>query len=160
MALLSLPPSHPLTLPLPHYSSLRAQQHSKMISMFKRCDPDGSGHVSIEEFLNAMSRAGIPVGHGLDRQQDNTITEQEAANIVSFFDKDGNPKPQHTHHLILTAPTYPHLTHPSSTLLPFFPFQSRDRRRPAPVQRVHEYATEHKDLRTYYKGTHAEGRGR
>ena len=58
--------------------------------MFRRCDPDSSGHVTIEEFLNAMSRAGVPVGHGLDRQSDNTITEQEAANIVGFFDKDGD----------------------------------------------------------------------
>ena len=66
------------------------EQHSKMQNMFRRCDPDGSGHVTIEEFLNAMSRAGVPVGHGLDRQQDNTISEEEAANIVGFFDKDGD----------------------------------------------------------------------
>ena len=66
------------------------EQHGKMQSMFKRCDPDGSGHVTIEEFLNAMSRAGVPVGHGLDRQQDKTITEQEAANIVGFFDQNGD----------------------------------------------------------------------
>ena len=124
--------------------------------MFKRCDPDSSGHVSIEEFLNAMSRAGIPVGHGLDRQQDNTITEQEAANIVSFFDKDGTPKAA-THSTPLDSHrTYKPISHPST----FLPFQSRDRRRPAPVQRVHEYATEHEDLRTYYKGPHAEGGGR
>lgn len=61
-----------------------------MQNMFRRMDPDGSGHVSIEEFLNAMSRAGHPVGHGLDRQSDHTISEQEAANIVGFFDKDGD----------------------------------------------------------------------
>ena len=30
----------------------------------------------------------MPVGHGLDRSSDNTITEDEAANIVGFFDKD------------------------------------------------------------------------
>jgi len=66
------------------------EQHSKMASMFKRCDPDGSGHVTIEEFLNAMSRAGVPVGHGLDRAADNTISEEEAANIVGFFDRDGD----------------------------------------------------------------------
>ena len=89
-----------------------------------------------------MSRAGIPVGHGLDRQQDNTITEQEAANIVSFFDKDGTTKPQHPHHhYLLTHRTYKPTSHPT-----FLPFQSRDRRRPAPVQRVYEYVTEHEDL--------------
>ena len=37
-----------------------------------------------------MSRAGVPIGLGLDRQADKTITEQEAANIVGFFDKDGD----------------------------------------------------------------------
>merc|ERR1711871_1264246 len=58
------------------------EQHSKMINMFRRCDPDGSGHVTIEEFLNAMVRAGVAVGKGLDRAADNTITEEEAANIV------------------------------------------------------------------------------
>ena len=61
-----------------------------MQNMFKRCDPDGSGHVTIEEFLNAMSRAGVPIGHGLDRQSDSSISEEEAANIVGFFDKDGD----------------------------------------------------------------------
>ena len=104
------------------------EQHGKMQNMFKRCDPDGSGHVTIEEFLNAMSRAGVPIGHGLDRkvrqeklqpssppgtgalsspavccshrpvclrvpraaQSDNSITEQEAANIVGFFDQNGD----------------------------------------------------------------------
>merc|ERR1719284_1320466 len=66
------------------------EQHSKMINMFRRCDPDGSGHVTIEEFLNAMVRAGVAVGKGLDRAADSTITEEEAANIVGFFDKDGD----------------------------------------------------------------------
>lgn len=66
------------------------EQHGQMKSMFKRCDPDNNGYVSIEEFLNAMSRAGVPVGHGLDRQSDRTITEEEAARIVGFFDKEGD----------------------------------------------------------------------
>ena len=66
------------------------EQHSRMQNMFRRCDPDGNGYVTIEEFLNAMSRAGLPVGHGLDRQSNNTISEEEAANIVGFFDKDGD----------------------------------------------------------------------
>lgn len=66
------------------------EQHSKMISMFRRCDPDGNGYVTIEEFLNAMRRAGVAVGHGLDRKSDDTITEEEAAEIVGFFDKDGD----------------------------------------------------------------------
>ena len=61
-----------------------------MQNMFKRCDPDGTGGVTIEEFLNAMSRAGVPVGHGLDRKSDYSISEEEAANIVGFFDKDGD----------------------------------------------------------------------
>ena len=50
----------------------------------------GNGYVSIEEFLNAMSRAGVPVGHGLDRRSDKTISEEEAARIVGFFDKEGD----------------------------------------------------------------------
>jgi len=66
------------------------EQHSEMKNMFRRCDPDGSGAVSIEEFLNAMKRAGVPVGHGLDRQKDSSISEDEAANIVGFFDRDGD----------------------------------------------------------------------
>jgi len=66
------------------------EQHGQMKNMFKRCDPDNNGYVSIEEFLNAMSRAGVPVGHGLDRQSDMTITEEEAARIVGFFDKEGD----------------------------------------------------------------------
>jgi len=66
------------------------EQHSQMKNMFKRCDPDGNGYVSIEEFLNAMSRAGVPVGHGLDRRSDKTISEEEAARIVGFFDKEGD----------------------------------------------------------------------
>lgn len=66
------------------------EQHSRMQNMFRRCDPDGNGYVSIEEFLNAMSRAGVPVGHGLDRRSDKTITEEEAARIVGFFDKEGD----------------------------------------------------------------------
>jgi len=66
------------------------EQHSRMQNMFRRCDPDGNGYVSIEEFLNAMSRAGVPVGHGLDRRSDKSITEEEAARIVGFFDKEGD----------------------------------------------------------------------
>ena len=31
------------------------------------------------QFLNAMKRAGVPVGHGLDRQNDHSISENEAA---------------------------------------------------------------------------------
>mmetsp|Transcript_12017 Transcript_12017/g.24161 ORF Transcript_12017/g.24161 Transcript_12017/m.24161 type:complete len:343 (+) Transcript_12017:112-1140(+) len=64
------------------------EQHSRMKSMFERCDPDGSGYVSIEEFLKAMQRAGIAFGRGLDRQRDDTISTDEAANILAFFDKD------------------------------------------------------------------------
>jgi len=64
------------------------EQHSRMKSMFERCDPDGSGYVSIEEFLRAMQRAGIALGRGLDRARDDSISEDEAANILAFFDKD------------------------------------------------------------------------
>lgn len=38
--------------------------------------------------MKAMQRAGIAVGHGLDRARDNSISEDEAANILAFFDKD------------------------------------------------------------------------
>jgi Ca2+-binding EF-hand superfamily protein len=65
------------------------EQHAQMKNMFRRCDPDNNGYVSIEEFLNAMSRAGVPMGHGLDRQAA-TISEEEAARIVGFFDKEGD----------------------------------------------------------------------
>ncbi len=37
-----------------------------------------------------MSRAGVPMGHGLDRKADNTISVEEAARIVGFFDKEGD----------------------------------------------------------------------
>ena len=72
-------------------SSLREflfEQHSQMKKMFLRCDPDGNGYVSIEEFMRAMQRAGIAIGHGLDRRHDGSISEDEAANILAFFDKD------------------------------------------------------------------------
>ncbi len=68
------------------------EQHSQMKKMYERCDPDGNGYVSIEEFMKAMQRAGVAVNgqgfRGLDRQRDNTITEDEAANILAYFDKD------------------------------------------------------------------------
>jgi len=70
------------------------EQHSQMKRMYERCDPDGNGYVSIEEFMKAMQRAGVAVNgsgfRGLDRVQDNSITEDEAANILAYFDKDGD----------------------------------------------------------------------
>lgn len=49
------------------------------------------GFVSIEEFLVAMEKAGVPC-RGLDRKAHDkgSITEDEAMNIVAFFDRDGD----------------------------------------------------------------------
>jgi Ca2+-binding EF-hand superfamily protein len=39
-----------------------------------------------------MEKAGIPLGHGLDRKrhEKGSIDEEEAMNIVAFFDRDGD----------------------------------------------------------------------
>ena len=71
------------------------ERHANMKSMFERMDSDGSGVVSVEEFLKAMERAGSVavagkrVGHEIDRGAAE-ISEEEACNIVGFFDRDGS----------------------------------------------------------------------
>lgn len=65
------------------------ERRSKMGDMFKSVDLNNTGTVSLEEFLHALEGAGMPVGHGLDRARAN-VTEQDAARILSYFDRDGN----------------------------------------------------------------------
>ena len=70
------------------------ERHSQMKTMFEVCDRSGDRSISVEEFLKAMERAGSVVvqgrrAHEIDRGAAE-ITEEEACNIVGFFDASGD----------------------------------------------------------------------
>ena len=70
------------------------ERHAHMKSMFASVDKNHSGAISVEDFLTAMERAGSVVvggqrGHEIDRGAA-CISEEEACNIVGFFDKSGD----------------------------------------------------------------------
>ena len=67
--------------------------------MFDAVDRDGAKEITIEEFLHAMERAGaLNLNHGVKdvRGHDGmgrgqaAINEQEACDIVGFFDTSGD----------------------------------------------------------------------
>jgi hypothetical protein len=65
-----------------------------MKTMFEKMDTSREGVISVEEFLKAMERAGSVVvdgtraKHEIDRGAA-LITQEEACNIVGFFDRLG-----------------------------------------------------------------------
>lgn len=65
------------------------ERRSNMQKMFKSVDLNEDGIVTLEEFLHALEGAGIPVGHEIDRARA-YVTQEEAARMMSFFDRDNS----------------------------------------------------------------------
>merc|ERR1712048_434087 len=57
--------------------------------MFESVDLNNDGVITLEEFLHALEGAGIAIGHGLDRARVR-VSEDDAAGIMAFFDRDRN----------------------------------------------------------------------
>jgi len=79
--------------PLEHQlvSNLREalfERWSTMKRRFESCDLNGDGIVTLEEFLHALEGAGVAVGHEIDRARA-SVSVEEAAHIMAFFDRDG-----------------------------------------------------------------------
>lgn len=64
------------------------ERRSTMPKMFKCVDLNEDGICSLEEFMHALEGAGVPVGHEIDRSRV-SVTEEEAARMLAFFDLDG-----------------------------------------------------------------------
>eukprot|EP00327_Prymnesium_parvum_P031449 CAMPEP_0195605894 /NCGR_PEP_ID=MMETSP0815-20121206/7396_1 /TAXON_ID=97485 /ORGANISM="Prymnesium parvum, Strain Texoma1" /LENGTH=116 /DNA_ID=CAMNT_0040745601 /DNA_START=100 /DNA_END=450 /DNA_ORIENTATION=+ len=60
-----------------------------MKSMFESLDPNGDGFVTIEEFLHALTRAGVAITGEIDRRAA-SVSADEAAHLLAFFDRDGD----------------------------------------------------------------------
>jgi len=65
------------------------ERHAKMKSMFESLDPNGDGFVTIEEFLHALTRAGVAITGEIDRRAA-SVSADEAAHLLAFFDRDGD----------------------------------------------------------------------
>merc|ERR1712232_1533754 len=64
------------------------ERWSTMKKRFASCDLNNDGIVTLEEFLHALEGAGVAVGHEIDRARA-TVSEEEAAHLIAFFDRDG-----------------------------------------------------------------------
>jgi len=64
------------------------ERRSTMPKMFKSVDLNDDGVVALEEFMHTLEGAGVPVGHEIDRAR-NEVTEEEAARLLAFFDRQG-----------------------------------------------------------------------
>ncbi|CAK0814733.1 unnamed protein product [Prorocentrum cordatum] len=64
------------------------ERRSNMARMFRSVDLNNDGAVTLEEFLHALEGSGVATGHELDRAH-NFVTEEEAARMMAFFDRDG-----------------------------------------------------------------------
>jgi Ca2+-binding EF-hand superfamily protein len=64
------------------------ERRSTMPKMFKSVDLNDDGVVALEEFMHTLEGAGVPVGHEIDRAR-NEVTEEEAARLLAFFDRNG-----------------------------------------------------------------------
>jgi len=65
------------------------ERHAKMKTMFSALDPNGDGFVTIEEFLHALTRAGVAITGEIDRAGAD-VTPEEAARLLAYFDRDGD----------------------------------------------------------------------
>lgn len=85
-----------------NFREMLFERHSKMRAMFEAVDRDGAKEITVEEFLRAMERAGAlnlnkGMVAGADQQGHDgwgrghaEVTEQEACDIVGFFDSSGD----------------------------------------------------------------------
>merc|ERR1711920_585541 len=64
------------------------ERRSSMSKMFKSVDLNDDGVVTLEEFLYALEGAGVHIGHEIDRARVD-VSEEEAARLLSYFDRDG-----------------------------------------------------------------------
>merc|ERR1711972_556261 len=64
------------------------ERRSSMSKMFKSVDLNDDGVVTLEEFLYALEGAGVHIGHEIDRARVD-VGEEEAARLLSYFDRDG-----------------------------------------------------------------------
>jgi len=64
------------------------ERHKSMKKMFEKVDLNEDTIVTLEEFLYALEGAGEASGHEIDRAKA-YLSEEEAARILSFFDRDG-----------------------------------------------------------------------
>jgi len=71
-----------------HLREALFERRSNMKKMFESCDLNDDGIVTLEEFLYALEHSGVAMGHEIDRAMAQ-VSEEEAAGMLSFFDRDG-----------------------------------------------------------------------
>merc|ERR1719506_1992422 len=71
-----------------HLREALFERRSNMKKMFESCDLNDDGIVTLEEFLYALENSGVAMGHEIDRAKAQ-VSEEEAARMLSFFDRDG-----------------------------------------------------------------------